>query len=86
MTKLKNKNKLLWCIEQFHGGNFSQKLLVNHIGIKPRQFRQLHNLQTNPSSTQVLMIWLFGIMIGRMVVPHGSLNLCFAETSNLAFI
>lgn len=42
LTKVSSKQKLLWCLKQFHQGKQSQKWLAAYLGIKPRRFRQLY--------------------------------------------
>lgn len=42
MGKIRDKKKLLWCLKQFHEKKESQKWLANHLGIKPRRFRQIY--------------------------------------------
>jgi putative transposase len=53
MTKLKNKKKLLWCLEQLHKGKMNQKWLSNYLEIKTRRFRQLYTIykQTKQAPT-----------------------------------
>jgi hypothetical protein len=49
MAKVSSKQKLLWCLKQFHQGKQSQKWLAAYLGIKPRRFKQLYTTykQTN---------------------------------------